>query len=60
MPDPPAYPNTGNDTGRGPDRHDEPATTGRWASRLVIAVVAALFVVILILHLTGVVGPGAH
>jgi hypothetical protein len=60
MANPPPYPDTGNDTGAGPDRDKEPATTGKWAGRLVIALVAALVVVILILHLTGVVGPGAH
>jgi hypothetical protein len=60
MADPPAYPDTGNDSRVGPDRDKEPATTGGWASKLVIAIVAALVVVIVILHLTGVVGPGAH
>jgi hypothetical protein len=74
MADPPPYPDTGNDTGVGPDREStsshpgaddtarqrEPATTGSWASKLVIAIVAALVVLIVILHLTGVVGPGAH
>lgn len=73
MADPPRYPDSGDDTGVGsgestastPGVDDtaldpEPTTTGSRASKLVIAGVAALVVVIVILHLTGVVGPGAH
>jgi len=74
MTEPPPYPGPGDDAGVGPHRgstsshpgagdtvHDqEPATKSSWGSKLVIAIVAALVVVIVILHLTGVVGPGAH
>lgn len=42
----------------GPDR--EPAPAGSWAGMAILAVVAALIVVIVVLHLTGVVGPGAN
>jgi hypothetical protein len=37
----------------------EPAT-GSWATVLIVAVVVAVLAVIVILHLTGVVGPGAN
>ena len=42
----------------GPDQ--KPATTVGWGTRIVIAVVIALVAAIVILHLTGVVGPGAN
>jgi hypothetical protein len=38
----------------------EHATTRSWGGVVVFAIVVALIVVILILHLTGVVGPTAH
>lgn len=59
MADPPPYPDTGNDADdTAADR--EPAITGSWVSKVIIALVAALLAVIVILHLTGVVGPGTH
>lgn len=39
-------------------RH-EPASTVNWATVLVIGVVVALFAALVILHLTGVVGPAS-
>jgi hypothetical protein len=40
--------------------HDQaPATGVSWGTMLVIAVVAVLFAAMVILHLTGVVGPAA-
>jgi hypothetical protein len=72
MADPPPYPDSGKDTGMGSDREStpshgdntareqEPARAGSLGSKVVIAIVAALVVVMVILHLTGVVGPGAH
>jgi hypothetical protein len=42
----------------GPDQH--PATTPSWSVVLGIAIVAVLLAVIVILHLTGAIGPGAH
>ncbi len=38
----------------------EPVTTVNRAAMLGLAVVVALVAVIVILHLTGIVGPGAH
>jgi hypothetical protein len=46
-----------------PDRLDaaEPHPDGsRWAGIVVVTLIGALVVLILVLHLTGVVGPGAH
>ena len=71
MADPPPYPDPDKDTGvrpgrestplhAGSSREQEPARAGSLASKVVIAIVAALVVVIVILHLTGVVGPGTH
>lgn len=38
----------------------KPATAVGWGTRIVIALVVALVAAIVILHLTGVVGPGAN
>ena len=53
--DPPSHPES-EDTAT--DR--KPATPVGWGSWVVVAIVIALVAVIVILHLTGVVGPGAH
>lgn len=51
----PEHPET-DDTG--PDQ--DPATTRSWGVVLGVAIVAVLLAVIVILHLTGVVGPPAQ
>ena len=38
----------------------EPATKVSWATLLVFGVIGAALILIVLLHLTGVVGPGAH
>jgi hypothetical protein len=38
----------------------EPGTTTNWAGYIVIGIVAAVLIVIVMLHLTDVVGPTAH
>jgi hypothetical protein len=55
MAEPPPYPDPGDDIPDG-----EPVSTRRWAS--VLGVIIAILVVLLlvVLHLTGALGPGAH
>jgi hypothetical protein len=54
------------DLPRHPEAHDDEVDTGPrtkktpWAVYVVGFVLAALFIVMVVLHLTGVVGPGAH
>lgn len=40
--------------------YDLPTTPSAWSTRIVIAVAVILVAIIVVLHLTGVVGPGAH
>jgi hypothetical protein len=42
------------------DDQRRPSTGTAWGARIAIFVVAALIVLVIVLHLTGVVGPGAH
>lgn len=39
---------------------ESPELTTSWGSMLVIGLLAGVVVLILVLHLSGVVGPGAH
>jgi hypothetical protein len=59
----PPYPGsqseTGDDTGVGSAR-SSPASRPRWQSALGIVVVIVFLVLIVVLHLTGVLGPGLH
>jgi hypothetical protein len=59
VPDPPLYPDTGDDTGVEHDR-GSPTGTPRWVSVLGILIVIALILLFVVLHLTGTLGPGAH
>lgn len=54
QPDLPAHPEAG-DTSAGIDR-----TPVNWAMMFVLGLIGAVVVVVLILHLTGVVGPAGH
>ena len=57
MAKPPRYPGTDEDTAARPDR--EPGTP-RWISVAVVAAVVLAVLVIVILHITGTLGPGSH
>ena len=59
MADPPSYPDTGEDRSVGPDG-GSPTGTPRWVSVLGIVIAIALVLLLVVLHLTGVLGPGAH
>jgi hypothetical protein len=59
MADPPSYPDTGDDTGVGSDRGSA-TSTPRWVPVLGIAIAIVLVLLLVVLHLTGVLGPGAH
>jgi hypothetical protein len=53
------HPDTGDDSGFGP--HSEPvAPTPRWKVVAGIGVGVVVVVLLIVLHLTGVLGPGAH
>lgn len=51
----PSHPEADDST---PDQ--TPATTARWGTVVVVALLVALLALFVILHLTGVVGPTAH
>lgn len=55
MASPPRYPNTDDDTGVRHDRGSTPSTS-RWVYAVGIAVIA-LVVLLVVLHVTGTVGP---
>ncbi len=59
MADQPSYPDTGEDTGVGPDRGSATGTQ-RWVPVLGIVIAIVLVLLLVVLHLTGVLGPGAH
>jgi hypothetical protein len=60
MADPPRYPETGDDTGVGPDRGSPPSTP-RWVKVFgIIVLVLVLLVVVMLLIGGGNHGPGRH
>lgn len=62
MADPPSYPGTsdsGEDAGTGPADGQAPGRP-RWKAAAVWVIVIALLLVMLILHLTGTLGPGTN
>ncbi len=59
MADPPRFPETEEDGGRGPD--GGPATSPRrWVFVLGLIIAIGLVGLMILLHLTGTLGPGAH
>jgi hypothetical protein len=59
MADPPSYPDRGDDTGVAPDRGSA-TSTPRWVPVLGVGIAIVLVLLLVVLHLTGVLGPGAH
>ncbi|MGH3031033.1 MAG: hypothetical protein ACRDNE_09770 [Gaiellaceae bacterium] len=59
MADPPRYPDTGDDTGVGAGRGSA-ASRPRWVPVLGLVIAVALVLLFVVLHLTGILGPGAH
>jgi hypothetical protein len=59
MPDLPSLPDTGSDQGPG---HEVSSGSGwgRWKTIAWVAAVVLVLVVFVVLHVTGVVGPGEH
>jgi len=55
MTEPRPYPQGTDDDGQGPEEHEQ-----SWGARIAIVAVGAVLVVIIALHLTGTMGPGAH
>lgn len=59
MAHPPPYPGRGDDTGADADGASSPGAP-RWVSVAAIAGFVVLVVLMVVLHLTGVIGPGTH
>jgi hypothetical protein len=59
MPDVSHSPEAGDDARHDPDE-GAPSGTSRWVVLVGVVIVAALLGLIVFLHLTGAIGPGAH
>jgi hypothetical protein len=59
MADPPRYPQDEEDTGAGPDR-GAGSSTPRWVFVFGIIIAIAVIGLIVLLHLTDILGPGVH
>ena len=58
MTDPPRNPRTDGNGGLGPD--GSTGSTSRWKVVLGVTIAVALLALIVLLHVTGIIGPGAH
>ena len=58
-PDPHTFGDTRDDPGVGPGRGSDPGRP-RWVAVLGIVIAVGLVLLVFVLHLTGVLGPGAH
>jgi hypothetical protein len=58
MTDPPRHPGTVGNGGPGPE--GSPGGASGWRVVLGVTIAIALLVLIVLLHLTGTIGPGAH
>jgi hypothetical protein len=56
----PSHPGTDDDPGAGPGRDAPPAGRQRWVPVAGIVIAIVLVLVIIVLHLTGTLGPGSH
>jgi hypothetical protein len=59
MAHPPPYPDSGDAADVNPYRRHAGGTP-RWVSAVGIGVVVGLLLLVVVLHLTGTIGPGAH
>jgi hypothetical protein len=60
MADLPSHPGTDDDTGTGPGRGAPPASRPRWIPVAGIVIAIVLVLLLIVLHLTGTLGPGGH
>jgi hypothetical protein len=59
MADPPPYPGIDDDTDMGPNRGST-TSAPRWVSVAVVIIAIVMVLLIVVLHLSGIISPGAH